>query len=290
MLRSFSRAAACAALLIAAPAVVPDAAAQELRGALKRIKESGTITLGVREASTPFSFRGRDGNPQGYSVEMCNAVVEALRAELKAPKLKVRYVYVTPETRIAAARDGRVDLECGSTTHTMTRRKQVDFSLPIFVDGAAILSRAAANIATARDLQGKRVAVLERSSTEAALQRVQQALGITFAIERVRDHDFGLKRLETGDADAYITDRSILFDLAIKATDITQLSLGQEFLSYEPYAIMMRRDADLRLAVDKTLARLFGTGKAIEIFQRWFGNTPPSGPLAAMFILNGFPE
>jgi ABC-type amino acid transport substrate-binding protein len=285
MFRSISLIAACAALFVAA-----DASAQELRGALKRIKESGTITLGVREASTPFSFRGSDGNPQGYSVEMCNVVVESLRTELKAPRLKVRYVYVTPETRIAAARDGKVDLECGSTTHTMTRRKQVDFSLPIFVDGAAILSRAAANIVTVRDLQGKRVAVLERSSTEAALQRVQQSLGISFAIERVRDHDFGLKRLETEDADAYVTDRSILFDLAIKATDFTKLSLGQEFLSYEPYAIMMRRDADLRLAVDRALARTFGTGKAVEIFQRWFGNTPPSGPLAAMFVLNGYPE
>lgn len=284
MSRFFATAAACAALL-----VVAQASAHELRGTLKQIKERGTVVLGVREASSPFSFRGSDGTPQGYSVELCKAVVESLRAELAAPKLRVRFVYVTPETRIEAVRSGRVDLECGSTTHTMTRRKQVDFSLPIFVDGTAILSRVDAGIATARELQGKRVMVLERSSTEAALTRVQQGLGITFAIERVRDHDVGLKRLEAGEGDAYVTDRSILFGLAMKADDITKLSLGQEFLSYEPYAIMMRRDADLRLAVDKSLARLFGTGEALDVFRRWFGDAPPSGPLGAMFILNGYP-
>jgi len=285
MLRSLSIVAACVTMLAGV-----QASGQELRGALKRIKDGGTITLGVREASTPFSFRGSDGNPQGYSVEMCLAVVETLRAELKAPKLKVRYVYVTPETRIAAVRDGKVDLECGSTTHTMTRRKQVDFSLPIFVDGAVVLSRAAAGINTARDLAGKRVLVLENSSTEAALARVRQALGISFTVERVRDHDIGVKRLETNEGDAYVTDRSILFGLAMKSADITKLAIGSEFLSYEPYAIMMRRDADLRLVVDRTLARQFGTGQAVEIFRRWFGDTPPSGALAAMFILNGFPE
>jgi len=191
--------------------------AQDVDGTLKKIKASGTFTLGYRESSPPFSFTGPDKRPAGYSIDLCLQVAAAVQKSLALSDLKLSWVPVTPESRIEAVKRGTVDIECGSTTASLSRQEQVDFSLMTFVDGGGLLVTRESNLRTVGDLAGRRVAVASGTTTERALADFLKAEFISAQTVSVKDHGEGLAALQDGKVDAYASDRGILVGLAVTA-------------------------------------------------------------------------
>ena len=263
-----------------------------LGGTLNKIKATNTITLGHRESSRPFSFVGDDGKPAGYSVDLCREVVAAVSRQLGLPSLETKWVQVTVADRIQAVADGRIDLECGSTTASLSRHEQVDFSLLTFLDGGSLLVRDAANIQGLSSLGGKRVAVIPGTTTEKSLAEALRRRGLTATMVPVKDHAAGVAALDQGQADAYASDRSILVGVGRRSTDVEKLSLVDEYFSYEPYGLMLRRgDPDFRLAVNRALAALYRSGNVGPIYEKWFGSLFKADPfIAAVYIINALPE
>jgi len=275
------------AWLAAAPAL-----AQDLQGTLKKIRDSGTITIGYREQSLPFAFRGDDGKPAGYSVDLCQRIATGVQQQLKLAKLDIKWVPVTPENRIASVVNGTVDLECGSTTASLSRQEQVDFSNMIFVDGGSLLVKMGGGIGTLQDLGGKKIGVVPGTTTDGAIRSMLQRAAVSAELVPVTDHRGGLAALESGAIDAYASDRVILIGLAATAKDPGQFAIAEQYLSYEPYGFMLRRgDAPFRLAVNRVLASLYRSGEIVQIYNRWFGKLgPPSKILVAMYALYALPE
>jgi len=273
--------------------LVPASAfAQDLQGTLKKIKDSGTIVMGYREQSLPFAFRGDDGKPTGYSVDLCQRIATGIQQQLKLAKLDVKWVPVTPENRITSVVNGTIDLECGSTTASLSRQEQVDFSSMTFIDGGSLLVKLGANMSTLQDLSGKKIGVVPSTTTDGAIRAVLQKALVNAEIVPVTDHRGGLAALESGSIDAYASDRVILIGLAATAKDPGQFAIAEQYLSYEPYAFMLRRgDAPFRLAVNRVLASLYRSGEIIPIYARWFGKLgQPSKILVAMYALYALPE
>jgi glutamate/aspartate transport system substrate-binding protein len=267
--------------------------AQDLQGTLKKVKDSGTLNLGFRESSRPFSFAGPEGRPAGYSIDLCLRVVESVREQLGLSSLKTQWFPVTPENRIQLVAKGTIDLECGSTTVTLGRQNLVDFSLLTFVDGGSLLARLGANITTPADLAGKRVAVVPRTTTEKALTEALQKSWITTArIVSVKENAEGLAAVEQGRADAFASDRTVLVGLLGQAKDPKQLRVSGQYFSYEPYALVLRRDdPDFRLAVNRALVRLYESVHITQIYEAWFGRFSQASSLVrAMYSLNSIPE
>jgi ABC-type amino acid transport substrate-binding protein len=277
--------------IVALLAAANPAAGQEIRPTLDKIKESGVITLGHRETSRPFSFIGTDGQPTGYSVDLCLQVVAGLRQSLKLPELKVAWLAVTPGDRIPKLVKGAIDLECGSTTITFSRMEQVAFSHMIFVDGGSLLASAQSGISTAKDLGGKRVGLIPHTTTQKALAQALAAAGVQPTIVNVTDHGEGLRALEDGKIDAYASDRILLAGLQSTAKDPAKLTLSSEFFSYEPYALMMRRgDNAFQANVNRTLSHLYRSG-LVQIYERWFGTFANASPLVkALYLLHTWPD
>jgi ABC-type amino acid transport substrate-binding protein len=279
--------ASCAVLLAAA---VGPVAGQEIRPTLDKIKETGVVQLGYRETSRPFSFRGSDGQPAGFSVDLCTRVAGALRESLKLPGLKAVWVVVTPADRIPKLVKGAIDLECGSTTITFGRMEQVAFSHMISVDGGSLLATVDSGIGAVKDLAGKRVGVIPNTTTEKAL-----AAALTGAIQatvvHVAEVGEGLRGLEEGRLDAYASDRILLAGLLATARNPEKLRLSDEFFSYEPYGLMMRRgDNAFQAAVNRTLSHLYRSG-LVQIYERWFGPFAMASPLTkALYLLHSWPD
>ena len=278
---------AVALLAIAAGPV----AAQEIRPTLEKIKETGVFQLGYRETSRPFSFRGSDGQPAGFSVDLCLQVVDAVRESLKLPGLKVAWVAVTPADRIGKIVQGAIDLECGSTTITFGRMEQVAFSHMISVDGGSVLATVDSGIGTVRDLGGKRVGVIPNTTTEKALAAALAAAAIQTTVVPVTIHGEGIQGLEAGRFDAYASDRLLLAGLLTTAKNPEKLRLSGEFFSYEPYGLIMRRgDTSFQAQVNRTLSRLYRSG-LVRIYERWFGPFTMASPLTkALYLLHSWPD
>ncbi|MCM8595974.1 amino acid ABC transporter substrate-binding protein [Accumulibacter sp.] len=261
-------------------------------GTLDRIRTTGTIALGYRETSIPFSYTGDDNQPWGYSIDLCTRVAAALVRQLGIDELQLQWVAVTPETRIGKLKSGEIDLECGSTTTSLSRMREVDFSLPIFVDGLGYLSRRSLGIRQFEDLNGKRIAVAGGTTSERTLVEALAQHGMAVELLRVADHKQGLAALTRGKADAYASDRALLIGLVLDSGMHKDLALGPETLSNEPYALMLRRnDADFRLAVNRELARLYRSREIYPVYERWFGLLGKPGPrLENLYDLNALPE
>jgi len=287
--RALGGIAAAIALAWLVPAPV---SGQDLQGTLKKIKDSGTIVMGYREQSLPFAFRGDDGKPAGYSVDLCQRIATGIQQQLKLAKLDVKWVPVTPENRIASVVNGTIDLECGSTTASLSRQEQVDFSNMTFIDGGSLLIKLGTNMSTLQDIGGKKIGVVPGTTTEGMIRTMLQKAQITADVVPVTDHRGGLAALESGSIDAYASDRVILIGLAATAKDPGQFAVAEQYLSYEPYAFMLRRgDAPFRLAVNRVLASLYRSGQIIPIYARWFGRLgQPSKILVAMYALYALPE
>ena len=265
---------------------------QELQGTLKKIKDTNTIVIGYPTASRPFSFLGDDGTPTGYSIDLCMRIVAGVQQQLGLRDLQVKWVPVTVENRIPLLLKGTIDIECGSTTNTLSRQEQVDFSQLTFVDAGNLLVRTGSGIRGIGDLGNKRVAVLPGTTTEKVLTESLQKRYANAQIIKVKDHAEGLAALENGTVDAYASDEILLVGLALTAKDPTTLRLAEQYFAYEPYGFMLRRgDAAFRLAVNRVLSRLYRSEQIVEIFGKWFGRLgKPSGLLQAMYILNGLPD
>lgn len=260
---------------------------------LEKIKSTGDIVIGHRDEARPFSFVQPGGTPTGYSVDLCLRVVEAVKAELGIKNLTVRYVPVTAENRFDKVADGSVDLECGNSTITLSRMKQVDFTNMIFITGASMLVRAGEGIDAVGDLGGKTVAVGENTTTRNELEAKLKSGLIQATVVPVKEHADGLKALLDKRVDAYAGDQIVLIGLARNAEDPGKLALVKELFSYEPYGIALRRnDADFRLVANRALAQLYRSGEITGVYDRWFGDWggQPSRLLVAMFALNGIPE
>lgn len=280
------------AFVIAAILAAGPAQGQELSGTLKKIKTSGTFTIGYRESSPPFSFMGTDKRPIGYSIDLCMNVARAIQKQLGMTDLKLNWIPVTIENRIQMVAQGKVDIECGSTTASLSRREKVDFSLMTFVDGGSMLTTSSANIRGLGDLTGRRIAIVPGSTTEKSLGEFLKKEFIVVQWVRVKDHAEGLTALEKGEAEAYASDRGILIGLAVTSKDPKRFALANFVFSYEPYGFIVRRnDADFQLAVNRALAALYRSGDVLPIYDRWFGAFgKPSPEIQAMYLLNGIPE
>jgi glutamate/aspartate transport system substrate-binding protein len=266
--------------------------AQTLTGTLKKIADSGTMTIGYRENALPFSYTGSDGKPAGYSIDLCQEIAVAVQQEIKLPNLAVRWVPVTPENRVDAVVNGTVDIECGSTTASLSRQEKVDFTLMTFVDGASLLIAEGSGLKTIADLAGKRIGVAPGTTTEKAVADFLRSQSITATIVPVKDHDEGLAALQTSKIEAYASDRTILVGLVLQARGTSRYALISEDLSYEPYGFMVRRDdSAFRFLANRVLARTYRSGAIGAIYSKWFGALgKPTPALVLMYALQGLPE
>jgi ABC-type amino acid transport substrate-binding protein len=278
-------------ILLMALVLARQAIGQELDGTLKKIKKSNTFTLGYLTSAPPFSFPGPDKRPVGYSIDLCTHVARAIQKQLGI-SLKLNWVPVTPENRIDMVARGKVDLECGTTTATLSRQERVDFSLMTFVDGGSLMGLADSKIGSVSDLAGKRIAVIPGTTTEKALTNFLKEQFITAELVKVKHHLDGRTALEKKSVEAFASDRGILIGLAVTAKDPKLFGLADVLFSYEPYGFMLgRNDSAFRLAVNRPLAELYRSGDIAPIYARWFGAFgKPSQAIQSMYLLNGLPE
>jgi len=271
-------------LLIAAVAIaaVPAAAQQEdspttLTGTLRKARDSGAITIAYRVSSIPFSYLSPRGEPIGYSIDLCKLLVEAIGDQI-GRTLAIRWQPVTSESRIASIASGQSDLECGSTTSNIERRKTVAFSPTIFVSGTKLLVRKGSPIRSFRDLGGKKVVVTAGTTNEAALRDIARKFKLDFLLLTAPDHAASFAMLTAGEVDAFATDDVLLFGLLAQNKRQGDYAVTGEFLSYDPYAIMYRKD-DPQLAriVTDAFHALAADGEIGRRYERWFLRKLPSG-------------
>jgi ABC-type amino acid transport substrate-binding protein len=267
-------------------------AATEPSRTLERIRSDGVIRLGYRSNAAPFSFRERDGSVRGYSVELCDRIAAAIQKQLGLAGLRKEWTPLDAADRLEAVAKGKVDLECGTTTVSLSRFEQVDFSLPIFVDGGSVLTTVDSKLAQLRDVAGKRVAVIPGTTTETALKRELAIVGAKAELVPVADPPAGLALLASGKVAGYAGDRIVLISLRARSENPAQFVLLDSDFSFEPYALVLRRDdPDFRLAVNRALAGIYRSGDIDAIFYRWLGGLGKPGTLLnSMFYLNTLPE
>ena len=261
-------------------------------GTLDKIKKSGTIAMGYREASIPFSYIGDNRQPVGYSVELCQRVAEGVKKQLGLAELQIKWVQVVPENRMEKLISGEIDLECGSTTNTLSRQEQVAFSLLTFADGGSLMMKSGTAMTGLADMDGRTIGVVPGTTTERTLRNALSRHKVKATTVHLKDHADGVVALMQGKVDAYASDRVILFGLVLGSGNQKNLRLTEELFSYEPYALMMRKDdAAFRLAVNRELARLYRSEEIYAIYERWLGVFGAPGPLLkSLYFLNGLPE
>ena len=255
-------------------------AGAEHSATLKRVRDTATITIGVREASVPFSFIDSQKQPQGYSVDLCLKVADAIKNELKLPRLDVRFVAVTASNRIAMVKDGKVDLECGSTTNTRERQKDVAFAYTTFVAGFKMLAKKSSNISGVEDLRGKTVVVTRGTTSEKMLKKMNEARVLKLTILEAKDHDESFAAVADGRAVAFPMDDVLLYGLISKSAKPDDFAVVGKYLSVEPYAIMLRRDEPaFERLVDRTLNEMFQSGEIRKVYARWFATKDLTVPI-----------
>jgi len=278
---------------VAAPA--PEPAAAERSDTLKRVRDTATLTIGVREASVPFSFIDSQKQPQGYSVDLCLKVADAIKNELKLPRLDVRFLPVSSANRIAMVKDGKVDLECGSTTNTRDRQKEVAFAYTTFVAGIKMLAKKSSNITGVDDLRGKTVVVTKGTTSEQMVRQMNEERVLNLTILEAKDHNESFAAVADGRAVAFPMDDVLLYGLISKASKPDEFAVVGKYLSVEPYAIMLRKDdAAFERLVDRTLIEMFQNGEVRRAYTRWFATKDLTVPMnqylkEAFVIPNTYP-
>ena len=279
----------CLGMLLLGCAVVP-AMADDLAGTLRKVRDAGVITLGYRESSVPFSYLDGDQKPVGYAIDLCGKIVEAVRLELHAPNLRVALNPVTPSTRIPLMANGAIDLECGSTSNSLDREKQVGFSLTDFVASTRFVSKAADNLKTLGDLRGKTVVTTSGTTTVRLINDLNAKDDLHLRIILAKEHADAFLMVATGRASAFVMDDVLLASLVATSRSPDDYALSADTYSVEPYAIMLRRDDPaFKAVVDRALAELFRSGEIDAIYAKWFTRPiPPSStdlklPMGAAF-------
>lgn len=269
------------------------ALAQELAGTLKKIKDSGTITIGRSENSVPFSYVDAQGNPIGYSIDLCNHIAEGVRQELKLDKLNVRYVTVMGTTLIPLLVNDTIDMACSTTTHTLARERQVDFLPTMYITGNQILVRKDSGIKEVEDLKGKRVAVNQGTTNEKIIKDIdaKEHLGIDFL--DTEDQPRGWLAFESGRVDAYVTDAIVEHGLIAKSAHPDEYLVAGRLLSFDPYSVVVRRNDDaFRLVGVRVIADMIRSGDMQKLYDKWLA--PIAGPMSPMLhdVLEGeaYPE
>ena len=268
-----SLAAVAALALLATPAI-----AQELTGTLKKIKDTGTITIGHRETSIPFSYLDEKQQPIGYSMDICAAIVEEVKKELGVAQLTVKYNPVTPQTRIPLMANGTIDLECGSTTNTLTRQKQVGFGPTTYITGTKLLVKKSSKIKSYKDLRNKTVVVTQGTTNERIIKALSDKENLNIKFLNAQDHGESFLTVESGRAVAFSMDDILLYGLIAKAKAPKDYEVVGDFLSYDPYGQMYRKgDEDFGVVIRRAIARLMSSGDLAKLYDKWFIQKLPSG-------------
>jgi glutamate/aspartate transport system substrate-binding protein len=264
--------------LAAAPALAEPGAV------LKKIKDAGEITLGYRESSIPFSYLDDKAQPVGYSIELCGRVVDAIKAELKMPNLKVNRQAVTSQNRIPLVANGTVQLECGSTVNNVERQAQVSFSVTSFIVATRFVAKKSAGYKTVEDLKGKTVACTSGTNTLKRVRELNEARGLGMTILNGKDHAESMLLVTTGRADAFFEDDILLTGMVAASSDPKGYALSTEGYSVDPYALMFPKDdPEFKRVVDGALTGLYKSGEITKIYDRWFMKTIPPKNIALNF-------
>lgn len=257
---------------------------------LKRISDSKSIKLGYRAAATPFSYQNAGQEPAGYTIDLCKGVVAAISKQLGS-EIKIEWVQVTTQNRFEMVSSGKADMECGSSTITLDRMQEVDFSNITFVESTGLVVKSNSGITNAAGLAGKKIAVAANTSNERALAELVKQGKLTATLMPVKDREDGIAALEKGAADAYASDKLLL--VGARFADVKAISMLPDELSMEPYGIVLPRgDWALRLAVNRGLAQIYGSGQIVSIFGKWFNQIGlrPGPLLLGAFTLGALPQ
>ena len=271
-----------AASLVAGPVLAQDT--------LKKIKDSGVITVGHRDASIPFSYYDDKQQPVGYAMDLCAKIVDAVKAELKMPRIDVKYQLVTSANRIPLMANGTIDLECGSTTNNIARQEQVWFTITHFVTANRWASKKSSNLKTLADLKGKTIVSTAGSTNIKQITEINAAQNLGMNIISANGHPEAFQMVETGRAVAFVMDDIILAGLAAQSRSPGDYEISAVALSVEPYGIMLRKDDKaFKAVVDKAMTDIYKSGQINAIYSKWFEKpVPPKGvnmnlPMTAAF-------
>jgi len=246
---------------------------------LTKIRQTQTIKIANREASLPFSYLDENRKPVGYAVDLCLKLADAIKHELKLPQLNIVFLTVSPSNRMQAIMDGKADLECGSTTNNAERRKQVAFTIPHFVTGARMLVRTDSGIKNWSDLRDKHVVTTKGTTTVKLLNDRDKVRSLNLKLVEASDHDQSFAMVERREAEAFAMDDVLLYGLRASAKNPADFQIVGDFLSTEPYAIMMRKDdPGFKAMVDREMARIITEGELAKLYDKWFMKpVPPKG-------------
>jgi len=264
--------------------------AQELTGTLLQIQKSGKVKIGYRKSQPPMSSLNKDGTPEGYSIDLCQQIVTGIKNKI-GKDIKIEYVPVTAAERFRALSDNRIDILCGATTKTLSRGEIVDFTQLTFVTGASFMTLKGTNLIN--NFNGKKIGVVKGTTTYTALKELFQDPGINAEIVLVDSTADGLIAMEKRNIDAISADQVVLIGLALKSGNPENFSILPNLISYEPFALAVRRnDADFRLVADRVISHLYRSKKILPIYNKWFGQFSSQMPTAfeAVIKINATPE
>jgi glutamate/aspartate transport system substrate-binding protein len=250
---------------------------------LQRIRDTGAMPIGVSAASFPFSFVDQGKRPRGYTVDLCLEIADAIKNELGLPRLEVRYIPVSPANRIGALQDGKIDLECGSTSNTRERQKEVTFAYTTFVAGIKLLARKSSQISGIDDLRGKTIVVTRGTAGEKLMKDINAERLLKMNIVVTANHDESFKAVDQSSAVAFPMDDVLLYSLIAKAKRPDDFAVVGRYLSVEPYAIVMRKgETQLEAIVDRALSELFASGEIRRLYDKWFATRELTVPLSPL--------
>src|SRR5438445_10658614 len=280
--RSLRRSIGAGGLLLAACLLAAAASAQTsgegLSPTLANIKKSHTVRLGYRESSLPFSFLDHSNRPIGYSLELCEAIVEEIGVEVDDANLKIEHVKVTSDDRIPAVTQNKIDLECGSTTANAERAKLVAFSPLMFVAGTKLMVPKASTISAPTDLKGKTVVVTKGTTNEQAMHTIDKKFALGLSIVTWPDDEQSYQMLADGKADAFATDDILLYGLIARHKAQARFKVTGDYLSYDPYGIMFRKgEPQLTAVVERTFRKLGSGRDLVPLYNKWFVARLPTG-------------
>ena len=260
-------------LILTLSVFAAQANAQEFTGTLKRVEDTGEFRIGYVPDAPPLSFHDDDGNPTGYSIALCRNIAGAVKKVVGLEEIKLSYLpLILPEDRINAVVNNDVDIECGATTVTLSRREQVDFTLMTFITGGAVLSLTGDSINSVTDLSEKTVAVIRGTTTHAAIRNFITNNDFRITLRIITSHDEGIELLNAGKVDGYASDRTMLVGQVVRSEDRSRYSISRDVFSFEPYALMLARgDTDFRLVADRALASLYSNARIRRLYHDWFG-------------------